>query len=100
VTLFAELVRELDSPHVAKQPTRTFRAVLAALDELGHASVGEIRRHAGTQWNSADMILQRLRRYGCATPTHRVCSECGSRAKEWTITDQGRILARDLAQEH
>lgn len=97
MTLFAELVRELDSPHCAKTPTPTFRAVLAALDQLDTASTTQIAYTSGVRRSGAHVILFRLRRYGCATLDHGDLMPNGlHRATRWTITPLGRMLAHDL----
>lgn len=99
MTVFARLVAELDDPRCAKHPTRTFRAVVAALAELAAASTADIAEAAGVNWNQADPVLARLRRYGCATLTRTQQARGKHHGKVWTMTDLGHTLAIDLEQQ-
>lgn len=65
MTTYAELVRELDSPHVSPRPSRSFVALVFALAVApGWRTAADLVRASGVDQGDVSRILARLRRYG------------------------------------
>ena len=99
---YAELVRELDSPHVRKTPTDTFVSVLGALARLDRACISRVAWAAGTDQGGASRVLARMRRLGLAVredaPGGRAAHGGRLPPRYYQLTEAGRDLARPLTR--
>lgn len=99
---YAELVREYDSPHVPRTPSRSFVTMLTVLAEAGTVYVAQVVKATAVDPATASRGLARMERLGLATSLREAADvrDSGRAARRYyTVTRSGLALAAALADE-